>query len=105
MTPTAAIAMLDRQLAVEGQTVTLDRDGVTVQLPAFVRGYRPEELIGDIRQGDIAVVVSPTGLGTFSLPVRRNDKLTIAGAVKNVEAAEHLRMQDQLVRINLTVRG
>lgn len=105
MTPLQAIAMLDRQLARHGQTVTLARGASSVTIPGFVRGFRPEELVGDIQQGDLSAVLSPTNLGDFPVPVQHNDKLTVAGAVKNVESAEHVCMLDQLVRINLVVRG
>jgi hypothetical protein len=106
MTPVQAIAQLDRQLAKHGQTVVLTRSGSDpITMAAFVRGYKPEDLVGDIQQGDLSVILSPTNIGAFPVPVREGDKVSVAGAVKNVQSAEHVRMLDQLVRINLTVRG
>ena len=108
MTPAQAIGMLDRQIAKHGQTVIVRRAGntpVEVTVKAFVRNFKPAELVGDIRQGDASVILSPTGMDSFPFPVQRGDKVVIVGATRNVEWAEHVMLADQLVRINLVVRG
>lgn len=112
MTPAAAIAALDRQIAVHGQHVTLQRivaNGPPVAIPirAFVRGYAIEELVGGIVQGDRQVILSPTGLtGPFAVDApRRNDSVWIEGREHNIEAPDPVRVASRLVRINLQVRG
>lgn len=113
MTPAQAIAMLDRQIAQHGQTVTLTRtvpngSPITLTCRAFVRGYKPDELANGVVQGDSLVVLSPTALAgspfASALPVRL-DKLTTAGRKRNIEMADPVLMNDMLVRLNLQVRG
>lgn len=119
MTPANAIAKLDAQLAVHGQTITLRRSGspnVDVSLLAFVRGYEPRELNGGVVQGDSEVTISPTGIGSWpgalaqsdgtdtKVP-RKNDKVVIAGRVRNIEAPMPIYIGSTLVRVNLQVRG
>lgn len=111
MTPASAIAMLDRQLAAHGETVTLRRPvanaaAIEVDVLAFVRGYRPDELAGGIQQGDSEVVLSPTSLVAPwpDLP-KRLDKVLIDGRLRNVEMANAVRIAGEVVRINLMVRG
>lgn len=105
--------MLDRQIAAHGQPVTLRRmvtngDPVDLAAAAFVRGYKPEELIGGVAQGDTMVTLSPSALvgSAFAanLP-RRNDKLVVEGRLRNVEMADPVRLSGTLVRLNLQVRG
>ncbi|MFC5421955.1 hypothetical protein ACFPOB_20545 [Bosea eneae] len=115
MTPAAAIAMIDRQLAAHGQTVTLQRmEGETVAqtatVPAFVRGFEPRELVNGITQDDAKVILSPTGLAGWDsggedpiVPTADND-MVIAGRVRRIIAAVGIRMADQVVRIECAVR-
>lgn len=112
MTPSAAISMLDRTVGRHGQAVTLRRMSGSVQadlaVRAFVREYRPDEVVGAIAQADSHVVLSPTqvvGSVFETAPIARNDKVVIRGRVRNVQAAEPVFVGDQLVRINLQVRG
>lgn len=101
--------MLDRQIALHGQAITLQRlspvSSATVR--AFVRGYRAEELTGGIQQGDTLVILSPTTLaagGWAGLP-KRGDKTLIDARLRNVEIADPVRINGEVVRVNLTVRG
>jgi hypothetical protein len=107
MKPASAIAMLDRTVARHGQTVILRRGDTEFNILAFVREYRPDELVGGILQGDSNVVLSPTQIaGTpFEASIQRNDKVVIRGRVRNVQGAAPVLIADQLVRINLQVRG
>lgn len=107
MTPAEAIADLDAELRDSGQTVTLRRGGANGNARAFVRGYRLEELVGGIVQGDREAVLSPTGLPVpfNSAPPKRGDVVVIDGRAVSVESAELVRMDDVLVRLNLQVRG
>lgn len=112
MTPTAAISMLDRTVGRHGQAVTLRRMSGAAHLDltvrAFVREYRSDEIVGAIAQGDSSVVLSPTqviGSVFETAAIARNDKVVIRGRVRNVQATEPVFIGDQLVRINLQVRG
>jgi len=105
-TPAGAIARLDDALSRRGQTVVVRRASGPADATVIgnVRGFKPAELVGGIAQGDISVVLSPTGLADF-LPLKRNDKVLVDGGVKNVEMAENIKIKDVIVRINLQVRG
>ena len=108
MTATEAIAMLDRQLAAHGEVVGLRHmtSGAatsTETLLAFVRGYKPDEVVGAIQQGDGKVTLSPTGL---SLLPKFNDKIVVGDMkVRNVQAVEEVRLAGVVVRYNIQVRG
>lgn len=108
MTPAQAIAMLDRQLASHGQDVTLQlvNDGAVSSSETqrgFVRGFRPDELVGGITQNDSKIVLSPTGLG--SVPKKNSRVVVSGGTPRNVQAVHEIRVADTLVRIELQVRG
>lgn len=113
MTPQQAIAQLDRQLARNGQTVTLRRGSAetpeaTATVKAFVRGYKAEELVGDIDQTDSKVILSPTGLVAQGWPGGvpvKGDWITIDGEVRTVEAVGTVKLIDVVVRIELQVLG
>lgn len=108
MTPTEAIAMLDRQLADHGEDVALRHmsGGVAASsetVRAFVRGYKPDEVVGAIQQGDGMITISPAGL--VASP-KFNDKTVIGGSkVRNIQAVEEIRLAGVVVRYNLQVRG
>jgi len=127
MTPEAAIAMLNRQLAAHGQDIRLTRNtlgpgGVlipfSVECRAFVRSYKADELVGGIIQGDTLVVLAPTEIEAQGWPgaevtptnqdrrvPRKDDKCVIAGKSRNVEAGTPFYLNGELVRIELQVRG
>lgn len=111
MTPTRAIAMLDRAVARSGQTAVLRRvvpnAAIEKSLRVFFRGYTSDEITGGIQQGDSLVAISPTEWAKTGLPdlARRNDRLNIAGRLRNVENVDPIYIDDKLVRINLQVRG
>jgi hypothetical protein len=113
MTPAQAIAMLDRQIAKHGQPVVLRRvvanaAATEATVSAFVRGYKPDELVAGIVQGDTLVTLSPTSVaGTpFSPAVpRRGDKVLIDGRLRSVELADPVSIAGVMVRLNLQVRG
>ncbi len=102
MSPAQAIAALDRQLARHGESVVVITGTAEAGVRAFVRGFKPDELTGDIHQGDRSVILSPTGL---SFVPARNGAVKIAGKRFNVESVETVRMADVIVRHNLVVRG
>ena len=108
MTPAQAVAMLDQQLAEHGETIALRHmasgaAAASEDVRAFVRGYKPDEVVGAIAQGDGKITVSPTGLVS---PPKFNDKAVIGGSkVRNIQAVEEVRLAGVVVRYNLQVRG
>lgn len=105
MTPNEAIAMLDRQIAAHGQTITLKRGSAAEHgCKAFVRGYKPEAIAGLITLADRQVVVSPTGLGTFGVPAG-GDRFATNGRQGTVQAdVNPIYIDDVLVRVEMRVR-
>ncbi|MCE4223403.1 hypothetical protein HCU64_06535 [Methylobacterium sp. C25] len=106
------MSKLDRQVARKGQTIQLRKaaakDGSQDKgLRAFVRGYKPDELAGGVQQGDSTVIVSPTELAKsgFAGPIVRLDRVVVAGRVRSIEVANPVMLNDQVVRIELWVRG
>lgn len=125
MTPEEMIADLDASLATDGEEVILQRltlaaGGIqiplSVRLRAFVRRYRPDELIGTITQQDSKVILSPTQIirdGWTSgrpahedarVPVNGN-RVIIQGRPRKVEAADGIYPAGELVRIEMLVKG
>jgi len=108
MTPTQAIAMLDEQLADHGEDIALRHMAAgaaasTETVRAFVRGYKPDEVVGAMQQGDGKIAISPTGLVA---PPKFNDKTVIGGSkVRNVQGVEEILLAGVIVRYNLQVRG
>lgn len=108
MKPSAAIAMLDRQLAKHGQTVILRHGNTTVgqlTLKAFVRGVKAEEVVGEVTQTDRTVVFSPTDLGAFGEPDASVSAVIDGKPHKIVGKPEFIRLSDVLVRVNMVVKG
>lgn len=111
MTPAEAITSLDRQLALHGEDIVLRRTshvGTTQthhDRPSrgHVRGYRPDELIGNIAQGDRKAILSPTGLGG-DLP-KRGDTILIDGRSHMIEAAPVIQIGSVVVRVDLQIKG
>lgn len=108
MTPSAAIAMLDRQLAAHGQTVILRRGNTTTgqaTMKAFVRGVKAEDMVGEVTQTDRKVVLSPSDLGVFGEPDATVMVVIDGKPSKIVGKPEPIRLNDVLVRINMVVKG
>lgn len=112
MTPESAIASLDRQIARHGQSVTLRR--VVPNAPAlekgckaWARGYKPNELVGGLQQGDTLLIFSPTDLPAefVAAPLKRGDGIRVEGLLRTVQFTDPVRLNDVLVRLNVTVRG
>lgn len=102
MKPAEAIAKLDRQIAAHGQVIGFRRGTTTQSARGFVRGYKPEQLVGLITQQDREVIVSPSTLGEFE--PRANDDFQTVGRLGKVMAAEPIHLDGVLVRWNLSVR-
>lgn len=107
MTPAAAIAMLDRQLAKHGSSIALARvqtPGSQTTVKAHARDFRLDELAGSLRQDDTKVILSPTGLGAYGVP-KRGDWITVRGRRRSVENVDIGTIDDVTVRYDLVVRG
>jgi hypothetical protein len=106
VTPAAAIAMLDRQLARSGQTVEITKPagGDPVQARAFVRVAKKDEIAGLVQQVWWKVILSPTGRGA-ALPLKKGDWIRIEDKKRAVEIYQPVRMADTLVRVELLVAG
>lgn len=107
MTPSAAISMLDRQIADHGEPVTLRRIGspdTTQAVRAFVRHGNVGEVVqgGDPAQTRTMVALSPTGLTLVPL---RGDQADIAGRRVTIEDVKPIRIGASVVRYNLEVSG
>lgn len=121
-----AIAALDAALAANGQDIRLVRLTGTQQIPyevtcrAVVRGYQPSELVGGISQQDSMVILSPTEIDRYGWPgpapspaavgadrrvPRKGDRAVINGVPRAVEAGAGIYVGDELVRIELHVKG
>jgi len=128
VSPEDAISSLDRMLAANGQDIQLVRvTGAANQakfaatVRAFVRGYKPNEIVGSIVQGDSMVTISATDIERANWPGPQvvksppvtadirvpttNDKAVIAGKTRNIAAAVPFYLDGQLVRIELSVKG
>lgn len=122
-------ASLDRMLTRYGQDITLRRIvgttnpvNVDCTVRAFVRGYKPDELVGGVIQGDSHVIIAGADIDAAQWPggepvqsppratdprvPRKGDKVIIEGRLRNVEVAAPVYMAaGDLLRVNLTVRG
>jgi hypothetical protein len=109
VTPATAIGMLDRELARHGQTIVLSRAGgspTDATCRGFVRGFKPDEIIGSVQQLDSKVILSPTSLGAGNWPIPVDgDRVKVAGVWKRVMAATGVTLADTVVRVELQVRG
>lgn len=107
MTPDEAKESLNRFLSDEGEVVTFtqkvggnDSDGTLVR----VTGYAPDELIGDVRQGDRKIIARAEGM---SFTPQRGDKVEVRGKTLNVEFCDDntRRIQGVLIALEIRARG
>jgi hypothetical protein len=109
MTPSSAIALLDRQLAAHGRSVTLVRSGgvpANLTCRAIVRDFKPDEFVGTIQQGDRLAILSPTPLTPAGwLEPKEGDRLLHDGKWHRVQAPDRIAVNDVIVRVELHLRG
>ncbi len=112
MTHAQAIAMLDRQIARHGQTVTLrrgtkDSPVATLALSAFVRAKTGTDLVAGKPQQVFTVALSPTGLDVFPKgQPEQGDFIEINGKFRAIEQPPRpIYMDGVLVRVNLEAKG
>lgn len=116
MTPSAARAMYRRQVAAHGETVMLGRvvangDDIAKAARARVTGYKPEQLVGDIQQGDRKVIVLAEDVEATGFPVPfktgGNDTVMIRDHLCAIVAVDDStrRVAGTLIAYEITVRG
>ncbi len=96
-----------------GQSIVLRRPGphstyFDVVLPAMVRAYQPQELVGGITQGDRRVVISDREItaAQWPGPPRQGDQLLINGKTATLQAnAATILVGDFVVKHIMQVRG
>lgn len=101
MTPTDAIAALDRQISAHGQSVAFKRGATGQTARGFVRGLKPEQLVGLLTQASRMVTVSPTTLASY-VP-KKDDVFGTNGAQGTVVAVEPIYIGSTIVRWNIVV--
>jgi hypothetical protein len=114
MTPDQALSSLDSQLAAHGQKITLRRytapSGTPrpktelIDIPAFVRAVKADEIVGNIDATFSNVTLSPTDI-ILLWPIVKGDKLVIDGRERNVDLPKPKKLGDVLVRCDLVVAG
>lgn len=112
MTPDAAIAALDKAVQIAGQDIILRRTTGTALIKfdspttrARVVDYRPDELVGEVQQGDRKAILSPTMLANWPAPPTKGDRVVVDGAVWAVMNVNPLSIGNRLVRIEMQIRG
>lgn len=115
---------LNSALAADGQDITLrrfsgttTRTNIDVQVRAFVRHYEAKELTPATVQGDTKIIMSPTEIIAAGWPgaeppgaadarvPRRGDQVLVVGTPRQVQNAYPIYIDNDLVRIELQVRG
>jgi hypothetical protein len=107
MTPADALASLDAQLAENGENITFRRDNASSDektVRAKVRFYKPDEIKGLIQQGDRHIILSPTYLGAYGVPLQ-NSIVLIGGLPNRIVWPEPIKVNSTIVRIELQTRG
>lgn len=104
MTPDEAKESLNRFLQDEGEIVGIKHGADEDTTLARVTGYAPDELIGDIRQGDVKIIARAEGM---SFIPARADKVTVRGKILNIEFvdANTRRIQGVLIALEIRARG
>jgi hypothetical protein len=121
------IADLNATLAQDGMTIELrsttpgTSNYFSIQARAFVRRFRPEELVGGITQSHREIIISPTEIIAQEWPgpvnsgstsgrdlrvPKKGDKAVIEGRIYNIEDAAGIYLGDDgLCRIEIRALG
>lgn len=129
MTPDAAIAALDRQLARHGEDIVISRvvkrGGVNVTVSvtcrAFVRAVSADEIAGKITVDDMKVIISPTQIIAAGWPgadenivagnavdqriPKSSDKVLVQGRPREIKAPKPKLLNGEWVRSDMVVAG
>jgi hypothetical protein len=98
-----ALAMFGRQ-----QLYALNDNSATVQLVAYVRGVRADDLFANAQQQDIAAVINAAAFRAAFAPramPQRYDRLRISGRSWSVEEWRGSPNDDEPVFYKLLLRG
>lgn len=120
------IAALDAALAKVGETIVLRRVvgdlpntvNIDVTCRACVRSYQPDQIVGNIKQTDSKVILSPSDIAraqwpggvpegdpiSASLP-RMYDRVVVAGRARSINVVDPIYVDGELVRLELNVTG
>lgn len=112
MTPEQARASYRRQIR-NGETITLRRDGsppIDKPVRARVTGYAPEELVGDVHQGDRRIVVLAEDVASTGFPVPFRDgfdKVILRGDQLTIQSSDDStrRIAGELIAYELRAAG
>ena len=97
-----------RLIEIWGRGVTLRREPSTdVSVKAFVRGYAPNELVGDITQGDRELKISNSEIAAAAWPGPpvKGDRVIIDARTTTILAVEPLHIGEDIALYVLRVRG
>lgn len=104
--------MYRRQISANGEAVVLRRDGphpVEQKLRARVMGYAPQELVGEVQQGDSKIIMLAEDIELFPLPIRARstDSVIVGGQSLKVQAVDDRtrRVAGVLIAYEIRARG
>lgn len=114
MTPDDVLAQYRVAMTQVGESVSVRRYSgsgaartkVDTATTARVMGYRPNELVGQVVQGDMKVIAMVDTLSAI-LPVTVSDFLVIRGAERKIKAVDDntRRIQGTLIALEITAAG
>jgi hypothetical protein len=104
MTAAAARASYARGLARAGEQVTLQKGDDEHVCLARVTGYDPEELVGDIEQGDRRIILLADAL---PFEPAEDDRILVRGTPLNIEDVDDStrRINGELIAYEIRARG
>lgn len=70
----------------------------------FASAYRPQDLVGLVKQGDLKVVIGPS-LGAIAPPLKKPDRIVIDGRAYVIEGATPRYVGTAIDGHELWVRG
>ncbi len=117
MTPEAARASYRRMMDQAGETVLVRiysgagdaRVSTDYAAKARVTGYAPDELVGDVRQGDRKLIIPHEELATQDFPSAAvvGNKVVVRGKELRIEALDDStrRIAGQLIAYEIRARG
>lgn len=108
-TTAGAISRLDAAIGRRGSALVLKRGDVSApSVMVTVKGYEndidPAKFVGNSKQGDSLIILSPTGLGAYGEPLE-GDWTEFGGRTRSVYFVRRKMLANVLVRLELMVRG
>lgn len=100
-----------RLVAKHGESVTLRRGdppgNVDVAVKARVTGFAPDELVGEIKQGDRRVVIANAEIvaAAWPGPPKIGDRLIIGGKIFTIAAPDTRKIGDDICGHWLVAKG